>query len=496
MSEITIKNIGPIENVSIPLPDAGVVVLKGRNGRGKSHCLAAVDTAITGKGQLSVRDGQKQGKVDCLGVTLVVGRKTRKAGEAEVSVIDGSVSIAQLVDPGIKDPVSADDKRIKALVDFCGVYVSIEAFEDAANGKATLQTLVNENEEVQDSATIVQVAERLKRSAEAIARRTESETERLQGVIEAITANLESIGEIDVEGDPSAEFLGASSVVESLTNQLQAAQKDEEERQAAEQVLASFDDREHVRLKTAYEAAAKNVAQQEEQQAAIEKEIHSLEEKLDDLRIQKSQCDSVTDTRRAELTAAEVALVAQDRAIKTAGRAKERLTQPAVERPTSEAMQAAIEAQEAAKANVERVSEIERAKQQTRILEDTKEQRRQTEEMAKQYRDIAKAIPQALGAMLGGEWLVDEGRLYTQTDRGLELFSDLSHAERWEAAIRAAAPVVSGGDSPGLLTLPQEAWEGMDEVTRGQVNALCKELSIVILTAEAAMNDAVNPELY
>jgi DNA repair exonuclease SbcCD ATPase subunit len=52
MKNIEIKNIGPIASVTIPVPEAGgVVVLTGRNGSGKSHALEAVSAATTGQGE-------------------------------------------------------------------------------------------------------------------------------------------------------------------------------------------------------------------------------------------------------------------------------------------------------------------------------------------------------------------------------------------------------------------------------------------------------------
>lgn len=55
MTTVEIKDIGPIENLSIPVPDGGgVVVFRGKNGVGKSHALAAIDALVTGKGRLSV----------------------------------------------------------------------------------------------------------------------------------------------------------------------------------------------------------------------------------------------------------------------------------------------------------------------------------------------------------------------------------------------------------------------------------------------------------
>ena len=116
---ITLKNIGPIENVTIPVPaEGGVVVLRGRNGSGKSTALDAIQTAITGKGKPPLRDKAAKGEIHAGGVSLTVAKSIRRSGELVVTSLDSRLSVADLVDPGIVDPLRADASRIKALVFF------------------------------------------------------------------------------------------------------------------------------------------------------------------------------------------------------------------------------------------------------------------------------------------------------------------------------------------------------------------------------------------
>ena len=50
---IELEDIGPIENLRIPLPSAGgVVLLRGRNDIGKSEALKAVDALVSGRGEV------------------------------------------------------------------------------------------------------------------------------------------------------------------------------------------------------------------------------------------------------------------------------------------------------------------------------------------------------------------------------------------------------------------------------------------------------------
>ncbi|MBK8184776.1 MAG: hypothetical protein IPK63_18615 [Candidatus Competibacteraceae bacterium] len=80
---INITNIGPIAAAAIPVPeDGGVVVLRGRNGSGKSIALDAVNAAVSGRGKPPLKDLAGKGEVQACGATMTVGRTVRRAGRA------------------------------------------------------------------------------------------------------------------------------------------------------------------------------------------------------------------------------------------------------------------------------------------------------------------------------------------------------------------------------------------------------------------------------
>src|SRR6266403_2174005 len=71
---IEINSIGPINRVSIAVPEkGGVVVLKGRNGVGKTHALKAVNSVVTKNADIHTSDGAASGSVSAFGATLRVG---------------------------------------------------------------------------------------------------------------------------------------------------------------------------------------------------------------------------------------------------------------------------------------------------------------------------------------------------------------------------------------------------------------------------------------
>ena len=164
---VEIENVGPIERLSIPLPDAGVVVLRGRNGAGKSHALAAMDSLLTARGKLPCRDGARSGLVEGVGARLSIGRSTRRTGEAEVATLEGRFDISQLVQPPIKDEEAADKARIKALIQLSGVKADATEFAALLPDGITLGSLVDTD---QQSADPVTLAGQLKRALESQAR--------------------------------------------------------------------------------------------------------------------------------------------------------------------------------------------------------------------------------------------------------------------------------------------------------------------------------------
>jgi energy-coupling factor transporter ATP-binding protein EcfA2 len=145
MSDITIRNVGPITEWAIPHPEeGGVVVLAGRNGSGKSTALEAIRAAIGGKADLSARDGTARGTIEAFGATITVAASTRRRGEADVVSIEGRGDVAALVDPGIADPVAADGARVRVIVALSGRRLSAADFRDLLPDPTEWERLVGD----------------------------------------------------------------------------------------------------------------------------------------------------------------------------------------------------------------------------------------------------------------------------------------------------------------------------------------------------------------
>ncbi|MDZ7346499.1 MAG: ATP-binding protein [candidate division KSB1 bacterium] len=188
-SPIVIENIGPIEKLVLEVPDAGIVVLQGKNGVGKSHALSAISAAFEGKGKLSRRDNADRGLVKAFGAVISVQKSTRYAGRLEVETVVGRYDLATAVNPGIEDPVAADRARIKSLLSIAGITISKRQFLPITHDDTLQQSLMDLHidEELFGPA---EMADIIKKHLESEARVREKKAERLRYRIAALQNKL------------------------------------------------------------------------------------------------------------------------------------------------------------------------------------------------------------------------------------------------------------------------------------------------------------------
>ncbi len=458
---ITLKNIGPIENVTIPVPaEGGVVVLRGRNGCGKSTALDAIQTAITGKGKPPLRDKAAKGEVHAGGVSLTVAKSIRRSGELVVTSLDSRLSVADLVEPGIQDPMRADASRIKALVNLSRAEIfpgDLHGFPDNLTGDLNLADPVSAMAELKKRLDIgAREYEKLAKDSAAKA-----------------SALLESAGEPEPVPDEAALQSALSEAqrrvdrLNDLANQAAAAQT---RAYAAQAKLATMERvdvaaltvaRDHAvsnaeakrraaqQLKDAYNAAVEAfksaTAERDQWQTRLESamQVADMRAQLES-QIAESLIPDPTPEQRADAQAAlDTALQAMSAAAQT------RAAQQA--RAQGEAHDA----------------EAQRLEEESNLL---RRKARQTEEI------LSEII-----ADLGCPLRCMDGRLVTDTARGPTYYADLSEGERWTMALDIAVQALG---ERGLLVVPQAAWEGLDPANRALIAAHAKQAGVVIITAE------------
>ena len=470
---LNIRDVGPIANLSIQVqPEGGVVVLKGRNGSGKTTALRGAEALVRGEGKLQTRDGSpSSGRVEGFGAMLALGRKATRAGEVEVSSLEGKLNIADLVSPPLKDPGAADRQRIKALVSLAGTGPSQELFRDVIGDAADAISAAT-----WAGNDLLDVAAKAKRDLEAEARLQENAASAKEGQAKACEQNAADV-DLEAEADEKVlreRYAEASSELTVLSERARAAKESAARVEMARRQLAQLD----------AEDSGPSVAEADERLSVATSQEHEAEQAVRDL-------ERRLDAAKADLARKQDARGAAQHARDAAAqREKARATYQQIldgsvtDPPDPALLEAAQQAVNDASAAIEQGALIRRARAQLKEAQQHRADANTAAARAEQLRTAASQIDDVLSRAITSDRLfVRDGRLYTTTEaRGETLFGELSDGERWELAFDIAAPIVG---ERGLLVLPQDAWQHLDPESRGHVAKLARERSINVLTAEA-----------
>lgn len=465
---IEFENIGPIRKASISIDEnGGVATLRGRNGSGKSIALEAVRSALTGKGKPPVKDLAKQGIIKVGGVTLTVGRTARRSGELEIRALDDRLSVADLVDPGLADPIRADATRIKALVGLSGATI------DPGDLHGFPENLLDGIDLDEPVAAMAELRKRLNIGA--------NEYEKLAAKDEAAAkALLESLEEFD------GPVIDPAKAQERVTQALRNRDRLEEKESMAISASALNKARRErlalipaIDLDAAQREAARLVA------VADDKKARALKLKAEYEAAAADYKASVVD--RDAATAA--ALAAFDQA-QLRAELERQISESEIAKPSYEEIEAANSELAAAKAEQTKAAQ-QQAMNQQRIKSDelfssSQDHAQEAIELRRKAKQTDEVLSEIVSTLAGCPLTVIEGRLSTQTKRGPTFYADLSMGERWRIALEIAIAAVGEG---GLLVIPQEAWEGLDPQNRDAIAKQAKASRVVILTAECSDSD-------
>jgi ABC-type cobalamin/Fe3+-siderophores transport system ATPase subunit len=471
--KLTAVNVGPVERLEISFPtDGGVTVLRGRNGSGKSTLLDAA-SAVVGDRKLdaSVRDGKLKGEIAGFGARITLGKVNRRSGVAEVETLEDRLDISALVDPGMKDVEAADARRIKALVNLSGTKADAAAFRSIASADDFAECVDAKSTATDD---MVEMAARIKRDFERVARYEEGQAEKEAAAAKAIADEVGHVAEPPMDADAAKQqHLAAVGEFFRLNNQ----------RKNAEESSASAH---YCRAKIA-EAEAQSVSLEkiksqvdycQSRVEVIDNEIADLEGLLAGLR--ESRMGAARDLADAttELSAAEDRAKLIDQWRQTVAHAE------VCECPTDEELQAAEKAMESAAGAIVACEMADKAKARLKDADNHNMRAAMSTGKAQRLRKAAAAADSVLSEIVACESLcVEDGRLVTDTARGATYFADLSEGERWKIAIDLAADRVGEG---GLIVIPQVAFESLDPTNREAIAEHARRRRVNILTAEAA----------
>lgn len=493
---IDIKDIGPVEHVNIPIPEGGgVIVLRGRNGTGKSNTLEAVESLTTGKGKLNVRDGALRGEVSGYGATITVGRSTRRTGELEVLTLEGKLSVADLVDPGLKSDDAADAKRIKALASLTGADADPSYFHSLLGGKESFESIVSPS--AIDGTDWVQMADRIKRDIEREARKEEDHAEYCDG---------KARGMVDADGDIPEVLLDPEGLqrqlIESveLHSRLVAQQRSsldamERQRKAKQRIEAS----------TAGERLGAAELELRDSQDILLDRKHEFEVARDlyeGLRRQLVSAERDMNSARSAMELAEHDCVVSARTVDELREQTleidelQAIVNEPIPQVSEDAIRKAEEAVTQIKAQIEEAAVLRERIKKNDQARTIRQQAAQHRKRAAELRNAARSTDEILSALVAKscELLrVEHGRLVLTTKRGTTYYAELSHGERWKLAIDVALSQLGGN---GVIVIPQEAFEGLDSIARNTIAEHAKARGVVILTAECSDDEAIVAEEY
>jgi hypothetical protein len=484
---IEISNCGPIAHLIIPVPEnGGICVLRGRNGRGKSKALDAIETAVTGRGKLDVKDGELRGEVEAFGVKLTVGRQTRRSGELVVESLDGRLDVSTLVDPLIKSPEAADGKRIKALVQLAGVLPSAELFWPLVGGRAVFESVVGPSS--LDSADLVQMSERIKRDFESAARKEEGAATNAE-MRARVSREAAAGADLNAQADPAAlhgELEAAIREQSKLTADAESAAKAKRAAQTAKDALedaeSNYSGQSLAEIKHVEKQATDNLS-------AANRDLECAEQQLARARHEQDKAKQHLAAVVRERQQAEQHEVAVDLW-------RKQLTASIPEPPAAEAISQAGERVTKARQAVEQGALNRKAQQQLAEAEKSAAEAAKHRKQSDRLREAAKGTDDILSQVVaksGVPLRVEAGRLVLTTKRGTTYYADLSHGERWKLALDIAIEAVG---PKGVLTIPQEAFESLDPIARREIAEHVAGRGVVILTAESSEDEELTAEIF
>lgn len=484
---ITAIDIGPIKKLKLETPEGGgIVVVRGRNGSGKSVLLEAAQNLLAGKGGAPVRDGARTGELEAFGAIMKIGGRTSHLGELEVVSIEGRLKPADIVDPGLADPEAADRKRIQALVQVAATELDLAPFHKLLGGQESFEKLCPGAVD-KANGDILALAGAVKRCLDAEARKNESAA---QEQARHAAALKESIGTIDVKAECDADVLQAR-LQEMMTEQAKleglanAAVQGKVDAEQAREKIAEAEAKRTALSVTEARARMKNAEQRVKDNAraveTAEKAVESAKAKLATVKEALGKEEGGCKLAQSEYAAA----LERDDLIdgwKRSLEAAESLTAPEASEVES-ARQAVKDATQAmANGQLVRQAKANEQKRQRHVA-DAKEHAG----LAEKYRNMAGGIDGVLSGIvgtLGTDLRIEKGRLVCATKRGEStLFAELSHGERWKRVIDL---VVDVGGENSVIVLPQDAFEGLDGQARQAIAQHARDRKCTVLTAECS----------
>ncbi len=493
---LTIRNIGPISELKIPVPkDGGLVVFRGRNGEGKTTAIEATEASFGKKGNKleKQRGALKAGSVETpWGTRISVGQVARFSGELSVVTLDDEFTCADLVDPKEKDDVAADRRRTKALLRVAKAVARPDLFYGVVDSRAVFDEVVSP--ESIEGDDVVQMAAKIKRDFEAASRLKEQQSQHFTNEAVAIQKSLEGVV-LDAVFDMDSLRKQHEAAVAFLSEQRLAMKRYAE---AVEQcavlqnkiaLAESADKCDFEDLKR----IANGVVKQEQE---LKVEAEGIRQRITALESRQVEIDGLLEVGRSKYAWALSKIAQGESDAAVLADLRERVSQYGlVTEVTADHVAKAEDAVENARNLLTDAEIAERAKSRLNSLEDCRSKAAKYQQQSQQLRDSAKATERVLSDLIGSLGTPievdfdDKGnaRLIVNHPKwGRTYFSKLSKGEKLSMVAKIAIKAAGQG---GVFTIPQEFYEGLDPDNRAVLVSELKGSGVVAITAECSGGD-------
>lgn len=488
--EIVVKKVGPIDELHIPIPpEGGVVLCRGRNGLGKSTAIEATKAALGQKVKLEKqRDQVQSGSIETpWGRKVTVGQRVVGSGKLTVSTVDEDFSFADIVDPSEKDPVVADKTTLKAILRAGRAKADVTRFHKLFSSLEDFRRYVDE--EAAKTDDVVQMASLVKRGIETAAREEEALYERCKSEFDTLKKSMDGI-DMKTEFNLASLKAGYEQAVTDAANlkngrksYLEACVKTKDlivlmaNAEAVASVSVENVRAESVLCELAADKGAARLREIEEQIAELQAEQSKWQSEL---RINSQRKESLqSKLELAENSAREIERLKTE--LQMAGNVAE------VTEESIQAMESNVESLRQQMTNAELQERNRHKLEEMTSRRDAGEEHRKLAETlraaAKKTESILSEIIAELGTPV--RVVMDEKQnprlVVDHAEWGETFLQKLSTGERVMIATKVA---MKGAQADGVFTMDQPEWESLDPVNQALVDSELKGSGIVCLAGE------------
>jgi DNA repair ATPase RecN len=468
--KIAATNLGPIREFEAEL-EPGINLLRGSNGAGKSHILAAIARAAGADVPIEVNDDATRGEFRLDGAVLfsVTRSKSSKGSAGKVNVSLASVSpLADLIEPGLKSKEANETRRIQALLQLVDLKVTPETISTFVNGNEDALEWIEDEEGLALLCQLnpVEVADRVRRALHKRKREFEAEADRAQGRYQAVKVEKPE----RLIDTPVAE---ARAKYDEMVGDLREAQGGAAQRKAREierqEIATTLGERPDV--EKAQQAEAECYKRVEEAQEAVNELARQLAVARTNLAHAEDEAEEASRWSKVQ---------EQDAARWEKGNL---ILEGELTGATEADVAEAGHKVELARTILESAQTAEQYRKSLEAAELHRTERDGNTKRATEFETLAKAVPSRLGGLLADAGLpnltVEDGVLTVIHENGdLEPFARLSSGEK----ARLAMPIFIKANPSRLVALPQQIWESLDKQNAEELAAILKEFDVVAVS--------------